>query len=311
MISILETPMLLVKMKKSLLFCCFILLSQSTLWSQRTKGGDGLAAVVKTLPSFEINDNFIDAKNRYILKKDAARIAVRLLNTAQRDMDQTVEIPESVLKPIYNSLVAVSASKIEQADTTINILKIRTFTSTNVNMVMLVFDLDADWIKPLKAHADTTGSPVINKIMKRYKLSVNKIASLDDEHNGLVLQAKDPININALMRLFYQEAGVACIDPIPLFGDGNDIEMKAENKTFTVVFSLRYGKCTEKCDRRRDWTFKVSEGGQVNFVGVKGAGIPDYILKPAVEKSVKLKIDNKNNPNNKSDVQEATKKENG
>ena len=64
----------------------------------RTKTAKDELTILKKLPDFFINDAFLPAKLKGVYRRDAARLAIRLIDKEQRASAQTVEIPEQLVQ---------------------------------------------------------------------------------------------------------------------------------------------------------------------------------------------------------------------
>lgn len=270
-----------------------VILITSTLLVTAQKGRkNDEPSFTKNIPEFFINDEFIPKGLKRIYQRDASRLAQRIINKEVRLSAQNVEIHEELVKSIYNALVAIRVSDYSSIDTIAEKYNIRSFPRPNVNLLTLVFDHDAAWAKPIKQYrADTTASPALNFLIRKYNLQITKLVNLDDERSGLVLLARDPINISALARRFFVEEGIASIEEMLPWGDGNDIDAILSPDGWEINYSVRFGECLLECKSRYEWKFKVSNTGKVTFVGGGGQPIPPWIgaEKKRVEMPDKLK----------------------
>lgn len=263
----------------------------TALSAQRNKnkgGGGGEPKILKNLPSFFVSDAFLSPKLKNIYRKDASRLALRLLSKEQLITHQDVVIPEILVQAVYNALIAVRVSDNPCMDSIGRLLNIRTFPIPNVNQITLIFDHDAEWAKPLKMRADTTGSPTINGLMRQYRLTISRLAHLDDERSGLVLIAKDPLNIPALSRKFFMEEAIGCVEEMQTFGDGDDIDIALDEQGWLITYSCRFGQCLNKCNKHHDWAFRVDRSGNVKFLGSTGDPIPPWRFKPPADPKKKV-----------------------
>ena len=74
---------------------------------RKGKGGDGQLEIMENLPEFFVNDNVLPDYLKALYKRDATRLALRLINKEQRLSKQTIIVPEELVHAIYNALVAV------------------------------------------------------------------------------------------------------------------------------------------------------------------------------------------------------------
>lgn len=239
----------------------------------------GELTILKNLPEFFVNDNLLPKYLKLIYKKDAARLALRLINKEQRISKQTIRVPEELVQAIYNALVAVRTSDYKAVDTIASKYNVRSFPIPNVESIILVFEHDAPWVEPLKQRQDTTGSVSINNLIREYNLVMTRMVYLDEERAGLVLQSREPLNMPALMMKFFTSEGVGSIEEILPYGDGNDINISRSNDGWDLTYSVKFGNCVNQCQKFHDWKFTVSEGGEVSYIGSSGHTIPPWIDK--------------------------------
>jgi hypothetical protein len=237
----------------------------------------GELTILKNLPEFFVNDNLLPRYLKVIYKKDAARLALRLINKEQRISKQTIRVPEELVQAIYNALVAIRTSDYGAIDTISQKYNIRSFPAPNVESIILVFEHDAPWVEPLKHRQDTTGSYNINSIIREYNLIMTRMVYLDEERAGLVLQSREPLNMTALMMKFYTSVGVGSIEEILPYGDGNDIRIEKSGDGWQLNYSIKFGNCVKQCQKFHDWKFNISQEGEVSYLGGAGHTVPPWI----------------------------------
>lgn len=263
------------------LAACLWACSPSVLFAQKGGGGSGGSkgsSVLQNLPEFFVNDDQFPPYLKEIYKKDATRLALRLLNVEQRLSQQTVKVPDELVTAVYNALVAVRLSDFGAVDTIARIYNVRTFPVPNVETLILVFEHDAPWVKPIKERKDTTGSVTINRIIRQHNLVMTRMVYLDEERAGLVLQSKEPVNMPALAHKFFTEEGIGSIEEVLPYGDGNDINIARTKTGWDVTYSVRFGNCVNQCQKSFNWKFTVAgSDGKVAYVSGTGDVIPPWI----------------------------------
>lgn len=251
---------------------------------RRGRSQKGELEIMKNLPEFFVNDNVMPDYLKALYKRDATRLALRLINKEQRLSKQTIIVPEELVQAIYNALVAVRVSDYGSVETIASKYYVRTFPVPNVESIILVFEHDAEWVEPLKHRADTTASPSINNIIRQYNLVMTRMVYLDEERAGLVLQSREPINVPALAMKFFTEEGIGSIEEVLPYGDGNDIAIERTKDGWEVKYSVRFGNCVNQCQKFHDWAFTVNEAGEVSYEGDSGHTIPPWIAATAEAK---------------------------
>ncbi|WBM74805.1 hypothetical protein [Saprospira grandis] len=250
---------------------------------RRKKGrNSGRLEIMENLPEFFVNDNRLPDYLKMVYRRDATRLALRLIDREQRMSKQTIIVPEELVQAIYNALVAVRLSDYGAIQDITSKYYVRTFPQPNVENIILLAEHDADWLEPLKRRADTTASPSINNIIRKYNLVMTNMVYLDEERAGLVLQSREFINMAALAMKFYTEEGIGSIEETLPYGDGNDISIERTKEGWDLVYSVKFGNCVNQCQKVHRWEFSIDEGGEVSYKGDKGHTIPPW-LSPTAE----------------------------
>ncbi len=279
-------------LKIFLLFVVAILFAVNPAAAQRGKGGkpttkggkDGQLQIMQSLPEFFVNDNTLPDYLKAIYKRDATRLALRLINKEQRLSKQTIIVPEELVQAVYNALVAVRVSDYGAIDTIASKYYVRSFPIPNVESIILVFEHDAPWVEPLKQRIDTTANPSINAIIRQYNLVMTRMVYLDEERAGLVLQSREPINVPALAMKFFTDEGIGSIEEVLPYGDGNDIDIARTASGWELKYSVKFGNCVNQCQKFYDWKFSINEAGEVAYLGGSGHTIPPWIAPTAEAK---------------------------
>ena len=261
-----------------LCFICSLLFSHSADAQRKNNKKDGTPTILKDLPSFFVNDNRLPDYLKDVYKRDAARIAIRLLNKEQRLSKQTVIVPEELVEAVYNAMVAVRISDYNAIDTIAAKYNVRSFPVPNVENIILVFEHDDERLENLKRRRqDSLDDPEFNALMRKYDLKIARLAYLDEERAGMVLFAHNPINIPALAYQMFMIEGIGSIEEVLPYGDGNDIEIERTKTGWDLTYSVKFGNCTNQCQKRHDWKFSVDEEGAVAYHGSSGQVIPPWI----------------------------------
>ncbi len=276
-------------MQKNVLFyvsaLCFFLslfVYDPAAAQRRRKYKDKPPKIMKNLPQFFADDSKLPDYLKNIYKRDASRIAIRLLNQELRLSKQTVKIPEELVQAVYNALVVVRTSDYNAVNKIANTYNIRTFPVPNVESIILVFQHDDDRLASLRrSHGGSLDDPELSELLREYNLHIRKLVYLDEERAGMVVQAEAPINVPALAYRFFLQEGIGSIEEVMPYGDGNDISMARTRDGWDLTYSVRFGNCVNQCQKRHDWKFSVSEEGDVAYHGEEGHVIPPWVTPAA------------------------------
>lgn len=269
-------------------FVLFLVCLYSVLPAQTGRRGAASPEpkILRQLPDFIVSDLAFAPKLKALYQRDAARLSMRLLEKEGMVGKLPVELPEQLVKATYNALVAVRTSPLACVDTIGRLLYIRAFPDPNVTQLTLIFEHDAEWAKPLKQRADSTGRSSLNRMLRQYKMSLNRVVYLDEEHSGVIFLAKEPLNMAAFSRHLFTEEGIATIEDPHRVVEYDDIGLELDNEGWLVTYYCRFGKCLNKCESEYIWRFRVNRQGEVKLLSSAGDDIPVWRLNPDKKREV-------------------------
>jgi hypothetical protein len=260
-----------------LLFC---FLPEASTQRSGQRGGNSPSyelAILKDIPCWFVNDHALSKAEKKAYKLDATRLALRIINQQQPLDQQTIRVPDELVQWIYTILVAVRTSEHSVVDTIATVYKVHTFPALDLENLVLVVPIGASWLQPASASSNTTGNAAVNTLIQEYNLTKKKQLYLDEQHVGLLLSSEEALNMPALRLAFAQKAGVEAAKHVPLRGDGNDIEIERLKEAWRVTYRVKFGDCSQTCQKIHKWKFEVPENGEVRYLGESGSVIPPWI----------------------------------
>ncbi|MEO1626382.1 MAG: hypothetical protein AAFV25_14590, partial [Bacteroidota bacterium] len=200
-------------------------------------------------------------QNKY--RKDATRLALRLLakNKAYDQLD--AEAPEEVVESIYQALVAVHQSNHQMAKEVTKNHKLHTFPVPSVDRFFVVYKREAVWATPLRLGDNTTNSNEINTLLEQYGLVIDRHVEWDEEHNSFNIRAKQSLNIAPIAQTFSTFNDIVLVDLLNPDGDGNDIDVKRLDNGWELRYMVKFDSCITGCLKRHVWSFEVDNSGKV------------------------------------------------
>ena len=263
-------------------FILSLFLSNPADAQRRKDKRNGTPEIMKDLPSFFVSDHKLPDYLKEVYKQDATRLSIRLLNKEQSLSKQTIIVPEELVQAVYNALVAIRTSSFSAIDTIAAKYNVRSFPIPNVENIILVFEHDDDRLESIKRRrSDTLDDPNFNALMRQYDLRIARLAYLDEERAGMVLYARNPINVPALAYKMFMLEGIGSIEEVLPYGDGNDIQIERTKEGWNLNYSVKFGNCTNQCQKAHNWNFSINEEGDVAYHGSSGQVIPPWITATA------------------------------
>jgi len=224
----------------------------------------------------EIGKKLSDYKKQKY-RKDATRLALRLISDNREYHNLEVEVPEQKVTSIYEALVTIHQSELEAAKTVTKIHKLHTFPIPSVDHFFVVYDRSSKWAIPLRLGDMTTDNEKINSLMKDYGLVIDKHVEWDENKNSFHVKATRSLNIAAVAKEFSKVEGVVLTDLLTPDGDGNDIEIQRLKNAWELKFLIKFGSCITGCKNQHAWTFQVTDQNEVTFINESGDELPDWM----------------------------------
>jgi hypothetical protein len=209
------------------------------------------------------------------LKRDAARLALRMEAEKEDLRYQSIYIPKANMESIYTVLSNIYLQ--DQTAQAIAKCNVHTFPNPSIDHVVILFNRSVDWAAPLRNGISETDSKEINSLLEEYDLIIEKHVQWNDTEDAITIRSKGPLNMAALANEFYNVDGVNSIDlGIPSVG-GNDINIFREQNGWEVQYILRFGSYISGEGKVHIWKYKAMDNGTVKFISETGDPIPDWM----------------------------------
>lgn len=208
------------------------------------------------------------------LKRDAARLALRVESEREDLKYMNVQIPQDRLNGIYNLLVAIYLNS--EVGKSIEKCNVHTFPNPSIDHLVLIFDKNISWAAPLRNGITETDNKTINKLLNSYDLVIEKYVQWNDNQDAVTIRSKDALNMAALANEFESIEGVAEMDlGLPKVA-GNDIRMKRITTGWEFDYVLKFGAYANG-GKEHIWKYRADDKGIVTFVSEGGEPIPAWM----------------------------------
>ena len=216
------------------------------------------------------DDSEISDSIKTLFNEDAARLALRDIQSNSSDKENLIIIPAYYVESYYNGLVHIyNANYIPERDVVIDTYKIHTFRYPETHTLIVAVDSTKDWVQEWKNGNRLTGNQKIDELMETYNLQLYHYYSWPILQ-AAVLFSEEPLNIHALCNKFKPIDGVIYAESDGVIGDGNNITASIETNGIKYIFSYGWGDCPAGCISRHYWEFKVKFDGIVQFINSYG-----------------------------------------
>ncbi len=231
-----------------------------------------------SIPICSSDDSTLSEYQQLKYKKDATRLALRLLSTEKDYIDINAEVPGDMVSSIYGALVAVHTSESPKAYEVTKTHKLHTFPMPSIDQFFVIYEKTASWCQPLRLGGNTTDNATINQLLKTYDLVIDQHMEWDETHNSFNVRAKNSLNMAPVAQLFSTMENVLLVDLLVPDGDGNDIDIKEIEGGWEVNYYVKFDTCITGCKQRHVWTFEVRDG-KAEFVKEWGDDLPKWMKK--------------------------------
>ncbi|MEM6270337.1 MAG: hypothetical protein AAF998_12920 [Bacteroidota bacterium] len=203
-------------------------------------------------------------------REDAARLAVRELNTSRTSGEMEARIPPDRIAFYYDLLSKAYWMSQKDADVPSDFTGIHTLGNPHLKEISVVLENDAEFKSQWANGSTMTANLYLNQLMSRYRL---KIQNYREGALGPSLTLVSPTYINTVQLAFILEKidGIKFAQAEGIAGDGDDVTWGSDSKNaMALKFSKGEGDCPSGCIHRKWWVFYVDAGGEMNYMGTRG-----------------------------------------
>jgi hypothetical protein len=209
------------------------------------------------------------------LRRDAARIALRLAANGEDPRYLGIYIPKESMEQVFGALSNVYLA--DERGKSIEKCNIHTFPNPSIDHLVIIYEKNIGWAKPLANGLSETDNKTINDLLDKYKLVIEKHVNWTDNQDAITIRSKEPINMAAIANEINNVEGVVEVDlGIPKVV-GNDITSKRINGAWELDYILRFGSWATGKGKSHVWKYRVTDAGKVNFVNESGEPVPYWM----------------------------------
>jgi hypothetical protein len=209
------------------------------------------------------------------LKRDAARIALRLAANGEDPRFLGIYIQKESMDQVFSALSNIYLA--DERGKNLEKCNIHTFPNPSIDHLVIIYEKNVAWAKPLANGLSETDSKTINDLLEKYKLVIEKHVNWTDNQDALTIRSKEPINMAAIANEINNVEGVVEVDlGIPKVV-GNDITSKRISGAWELDYTLRFGSWATGKGKSHVWKYRVTDAGKVNFVTETGEPVPDWM----------------------------------
>ena len=196
------------------------------------------------------DDSKISDSIKTLFNEDAARLALRDIQSNSSDKENLIIIPAYYVESYYYGLVHFyNANYIPERDVVIDTYKIHTFRYPETHTLIVAVDSTKDWVQEWKNGNRLTGNQKVDELMETYNLQLYHYYSWPILQ-AAVLFSEEPLNIHALCNKFKPIDGVIYAESYGVIGDGNNITASIETNGIKYIFSYGWGGAHDAFRRR-------------------------------------------------------------
>lgn len=211
------------------------------------------------------NDENIPNKKKAEYKWDASYLAVKYMEQLN---NSSIEIPACLTQIYYRALIHVYNSQGTCRDIVVNRYEIHGRGRTYIKGLELLVNCKEKWFQQWKKGEKQTSHNDIDKLIKKYELSIYDLVKTTTSCN-LLLLASRPINTYSLGRRFSEIEGINKAIFV-IYGDGNQINAEFTQEKVIIEYVLGFGDCPSGCMYSYRTRFEVDKRGRVKVIGIYG-----------------------------------------
>ena len=210
--------------------------------------------------------------------RDIAQLAVKHLYDYQSPDFSFVNIPQRHLDTIAEGLAAIyNATSIPESDSVFNLYCVHNHNGWpyQYDGFLVKVDTNYSWTDAWKNLNTNTGDPLMDTILTRYNLQIERFYSWSIGNIALLKPIPDKDsswNIYALTDSFELVPGVIYAEPNNFWGFPGKIVYDIVDRYRYYNFYFEFNDCFDGCDNYRKWMFRVDEHCSVEYLGFEEYG---------------------------------------
>ena len=236
--------------------------------------GFAIAAAAPVIASAQVDEVRVSRNLDRKLKRDAARLALRI-GEGEDLRFQSVQIPPRDMASLYEALLAMY--KADEGVRSIFRCNVHTRPDPSIDHMLVIFDRETEWARPLREGRHETESVTINELLYDHDLIIEKHLQWDDTRDAISIRSKRPLNMASLANEFYNVEGVREIDLGIAKAIGNDITAQRMARGWRFTFELSFGSLADADSQVHAWRYEVTDDGVIALVGESGEPVPEWM----------------------------------
>ena len=225
--------------------------------------------------AFHSTDSTLPKDVERKLRRDAARLALRLHIGILQAKDAPIEISPSAIESLFDALALVY-TETEQGESLYR-CNVHTYPSPSIDHLALIYERDVDWAKPLREGLTQTDNTTFNRLLEQYDLFIERHVQWTDTQDALTIRSHRPLNMAAIAPKFMAIKGIQEMDLGTPSILGSDIEARQQGKDYQLDYILRFGGWATGKGKTHTWKFKVANGTKVSFLSDSGDEVPKWM----------------------------------
>ncbi len=228
---------------------------------------------------FYVDDSNLSDSLKSYYNEEATRLALREIFENEDDSRDSIIIPKDSIAQIYFALVNVyNRTDLAVRDTVIDTFMIKTFPYPTLDRFEMWVDTPGVWVQPWLNDEPYTGNNTIDSLVALYNLYPYRISDRSQTLGiyDVSIRSYDFLNMWPLAEQFDHFPQVRFAEVAGYGGDGDDITVSKTEDRFIINYYLRWGDCPAGCIYEHWWTFEVTFGGVVEYIGEDGTSLEYY-----------------------------------
>ncbi len=204
--------------------------------------------------------------------RSAENLALQLV--IESDSNQ-IEIPENLVRNLYNGLIHIVNSGLEEAQDVTTEYQIQARSQFARGEIIISVDTtEADWLDNWRNGLLETGVEQIDQLITTYEMDLKSFSELHSMPWAMaVLKTNQQINPLPFAEQFTDIPSISGAELNFMVGDGNTIKVNVESGAIFYRFEYAWGDCPSGCINRHFWEFSVDENGDVQFIDEGGSAL--------------------------------------